>query len=122
MKEDAPDPLGGRFVRDGSGKLTGLVLEYANFRLARRLSELTTDEEALRQTREFLNTAARFGITSVQGMSGAPVAPDRSVVLFGRAPTLIRVRPDTVSTHRPEWPDFSRRAGTAIAPIAPPDH
>ena len=29
IKDDAPDPAGGRFDRDGSGRLTGLLEEYA---------------------------------------------------------------------------------------------
>jgi predicted amidohydrolase YtcJ len=91
VPEDQRDPLGGRFVRGSDGKLTGLTLEYANFRLLRRMSELATEQEALQQTRDFLSAAARLGITSVQNMS-APVAPDRLVSLYEAAPTSIRMR------------------------------
>lgn len=92
VKEDEPDPIGGRFVRSTeSGKLTGLALEFAAFRLHRRSSELASEQEALQQTREFLEAAARLGITSVQNMS-IPVAPARCVALFDKAPTPIRVR------------------------------
>ena len=91
LKESEPDPLGGRFVRDSDGKLTGLTQEYATFRLHRRISELTTDQEALRRTRDFLSSAVRLGINSVQNMS-APIAPDRLVSLYESAPTPIRMR------------------------------
>jgi len=92
VKDNEPDPAGGRFVRSPeNGKLTGMVLEYAAFHLHRRLSELATEQEALQQTREFLNAAARLGITTVQNMS-IPVAPDRLVALYEKAPTPIRVR------------------------------
>jgi predicted amidohydrolase YtcJ len=92
VKDDEPDPVGGRFVRSAdNGKLTGMALEFAAFRLARRMSELATEQEALQQTREFLNAAARLGITTVQNMS-APAAPDRLVALYEDAPTSIRIR------------------------------
>jgi predicted amidohydrolase YtcJ len=92
VRENEPDPEGGRFVRSPkTGKLTGVVLEFASFRLLRKLSELTSEQEALQQTREFLDTAARMGITSVQNMS-IPVGPERCVVLLEKAPTPIRVR------------------------------
>lgn len=92
VKEDEPDPLGGRFVRSGEdGKLTGMALEYASFRLSKRLNDLASEEEALQATRTFLNQAVRLGITSVQNMS-ATMAPARAVTLFARAPTPIRVR------------------------------
>src|ERR1700687_1766540 len=92
VNEDEPDPVGGRYVRSPqSGKLTGLALEFAAFRLHRLISELASEQEALQQTREFLGAAARFGITTVQNMS-IPVAPERCVALLEKAPTPIRVR------------------------------
>lgn len=91
VKEDEPDPEGGRFVRSAGGKLTGLVLEFAKFRLDRRMADLASEEEGLQQTRDFLNAAVRFGITSVQNMS-EPVSPDNCVALFAKVPTPIRVR------------------------------
>jgi len=91
VKEDEPDPVGGRYVRAADGTLTGLVLGFARFRLHRRLSELATEETALQETRRFLSQAVRFGITSVQDMS-IPPSPERCVALFEQAPTPIRVR------------------------------
>ncbi len=91
VKEDEPDPLGGRFVRSADGKLTGLVYEYAKFRLDRRLSDLATDAEALRQAREFLSQAVRLGITSVQDMS-MNGGTERCALLLEKAPTPIRIR------------------------------
>ncbi len=91
VREDEPDPLGGRYLRlAGDGKLNGVALEFAAFRLDRRLSEMATDEEALQQTRDLLNQAVRLGITSVQNMCG--LAPGRCVALFEKAPTPIRIR------------------------------
>ena len=92
VKDDEPDPVGGRFVRSAeNGKLTGMALEYAAFRIHRRMNELATEQEALQQTREFLKAAARLGITTVQNMS-IHVAPERLVALYEKAPTPIRMR------------------------------
>jgi predicted amidohydrolase YtcJ len=91
VKDDEPDPVGGRYVRASDGTLGGLVLGFARFRLARRLSKVAGDDKALQDTREFINQAVRFGITSVQVMS-MPPSPERCLALFEKAPTPIRVR------------------------------
>jgi predicted amidohydrolase YtcJ len=92
VKEDEPDPLGGRFVRSPEdGKLTGVAYEYAKFRMDLRRTRMATDEEALQQTREFLKDAVRLGITSVHTMS-MPGGTERCVALYVKAPAPIRVR------------------------------
>ena len=91
VKDDEPDPIGGRYVRAADGTLGGLVLGFARFRLVRRLSELASDDKALQDTRQFIGQAVRYGITSVQLMS-IPPSPERCVALFEKAPTPIRVR------------------------------
>ena len=91
QKENEPDPLGGRFVRSSDGKLTGVTLEYATFRLHRVFHTLVSEQDALEGTRNFLNEAARLGITSVQNMS-MPIAPERFVSLLEKAPARIHMR------------------------------
>ena len=92
VKDDEPDPLGGRFVRSPEdGKITGLVYEYAAFRFHIRVSELANDAEALQQTSDFFREAVRLGITSVQDMSMAGGA-ERCVALWEKAPAPIRMR------------------------------
>jgi predicted amidohydrolase YtcJ len=91
VKDNEPDPMGGRYMRASDRTLDGRVLGFAWFRLARRLSELASDDKAMQDTRQFLNQAVRYGITSVQLMS-MPPSPERCVALFERAPTPIRVR------------------------------
>lgn len=91
VKEAERDPRGGRFVRSSDGKLTGLVYEYAKFRLNRRLSDMATDQEALTQMRDFFSQAVRLGITSVQNMS-MPAGSERCELLYERLPTPIRMR------------------------------
>jgi predicted amidohydrolase YtcJ len=65
---DAPDPLGGWFGRDASGKLNGRASEYAEYDLQRRFGELATEDELLDSIRAFSDDAIRFGITSAQAM------------------------------------------------------
>ena len=91
VKENELDPLGGHFVRSGDGRLTGLVYEYAKFRLNRRRSDMATDEEALQQARDSFIQAVRLGITSVQSMS-MPTGSERCELLYEKAPTPIRMR------------------------------
>ena len=91
VKDDEPDPMGGRYMRASDGTFDGRVLGFAWFRLTRRLSELASDDKAMQDTRQFLNQAVRYGITSVQLMS-MPPSPERCVALFEKAPTPIRVR------------------------------
>ena len=92
IKEDEPDPLGGRFMRSAeNGKLTGVAYEYAVFRIHHAVTDLTSQQEALQETREFLDQAARLGITSVQSMS-LPPGVERCVSLYKEAPTTIRIR------------------------------
>jgi predicted amidohydrolase YtcJ len=105
VKEDEPDPRGGRFVRAADGKLTGLVYEYAKFRLNRRRSDMATDEEALQQARDFFVQAAELGITSVQSMS-MPTGSERCELLYEKAPASIRMRVIRMAGTTPDGRDM----------------
>ena len=91
IRENQPDPVGGKYGRGVNGKLDGLVREYALFDLERQIADGTSDTEALRQLRTQLNEAAKFGITTIQDMSHA-MPPDRAVALLEKMPSPIRVR------------------------------
>lgn len=92
ISEDTPNPEGGMFVRSKTdGKLTGLVLEFAQFQVAKRFSELASEQEAEQQLNRFFAQAARWGITTVQNMS-TPISQARSLALFQKVPPPIRVR------------------------------
>jgi predicted amidohydrolase YtcJ len=91
VPEDVADPVAGHFVRTADGKLTGVVYEYAKFRLNRRRSDMATEEEVLQQMREFFQDAVKLGITSVQDMS-MPGGAERCVMASRNAPTPIRMR------------------------------
>jgi len=91
VKEDVRDPVAGHFVRDADGKLSGVVYEYAKFKINRRRSDMATEEEVLQQTREFFADAVKLGITSVQDMS-LPGGTERCMMASRKAPTPIRMR------------------------------
>ena len=92
VRDDEPNPQGGLYARNPTnGQLTGMVFEYAQFRLGRRFSELASDQEARQQLHEYFDGAARQGITTVQGMA-IPISAERCVALFEEAPPPIRVR------------------------------
>ena len=80
------------YVRNqADGKLTGLALEFSQFRLARRFSDLASEQQAEQQLHEFFSQAARWGITTVQNMSN-PITAERCLALFEKAPPPVRVR------------------------------
>jgi hypothetical protein len=90
VREEEPNPVGGEYVRDSRGVLTGVVLEHAALRVARNTTGLAGDEDALRQTRDVLNAQLRLGITTIQNM---PVmSAERSLKLIEAAQVPIRVR------------------------------
>lgn len=92
IREDEPDPEGGRFVRNhADGKLTGMVFEYAMARVIVPYVGLVSDDEAVSQLRSFFDGAARLGITTLQDMA-SPISAERCAALLERVPPPIRVR------------------------------
>lgn len=82
------DPLGGRFERSG-GKLTGLIEEYAGFRL---MIPKGASEEATRAAfRARADSAVRVGITSIQDMTTA-VEPEQVSRLADSLDLPVRLR------------------------------
>jgi predicted amidohydrolase YtcJ len=91
IANDQPDPFGGRFERDGHGKLTGVVREYAGFNIQRYMANQVSDSDAVVQLRQALAEAAKFGITTIQDMSNA-MSPGRAVALLEKVPAELRIR------------------------------
>ena len=91
IREDQPDPLGGRFERSPDGKLTGVIREYAVFDVERTFANQTSEADALFELRQTLSEAAKWGITTIQDMSN-DMPPERCVALLEKMPTPIRVR------------------------------
>ena len=91
IREDQPDPMGGRYERSPDGRLTGVIREYAATIVKRRLSDQISEADAVAELRKTLSAAARWGITTLQDMSNR-MAPRRCVALLEKVPTPIRVR------------------------------
>jgi predicted amidohydrolase YtcJ len=91
IHEDQRDPMGGRYERSADGRLTGVVREYATFRVNRSLVGLTSEATALKELHDVFLQAAKWGITSIQDMSDA-IEPGHAVALFEKTPTPIRIR------------------------------
>lgn len=92
VREDEPNPEGGLYVRNPTtGQLTGMIFEFAEFRVATRFNELATEQEASQQMHEFFDNALRLGITTIQDMA-VPLLAAHCVALFEKAPPPIRVR------------------------------
>jgi predicted amidohydrolase YtcJ len=91
IREDQPDPLGGRYERSPDGRLTGVIREYALEQVWRNQSNQTSEADALRELRETFSAAAKWGITTIQDMDN-DMPPDRCIALLEKMPTPIRVR------------------------------
>jgi predicted amidohydrolase YtcJ len=92
IHEEEPNPIAGMYVRNKSdGKLTGMIFEFAQFRVRRCFNDLATQQQAVKQVNDFLVGEARLGITTLQDMAD-PLTADRTAALFEKAPPLIRVR------------------------------
>ena len=91
VTEESKDPLGGRYERDATGRLTGTVREYAGLDMQRYISSKVSDADAVAQLRQTFDEAAKFGITTIQDMSDG-IPPERDVALFETVPVQIRVR------------------------------
>jgi predicted amidohydrolase YtcJ len=89
IDESAPEPPGGKFGRDGSGRLNGILFETAIFdfaypqatRLPRTIAPASTPEDRLRGLGLAMNAFHAAGITSV---TDAMTGPD-DIALFQEA-------------------------------------
>jgi predicted amidohydrolase YtcJ len=91
IREEQPDPGGGRYERSPDGRLTAVIREYAALNAWRSLSDQTSEADALAELGKTLSAAVKWGITTIQDMSNA-MPPDRCVALLEKMPTPIRVR------------------------------
>jgi predicted amidohydrolase YtcJ len=119
LDDSIPDPLGGRFERDRSGRLTGLLEEYAGFG-ARTLLAPRTDSAVRAAIRSRADEVVKWGITSIQSMTSAIDPADLGSVIDS-LDLPIRLRlirwPETSARQRLVGPWRSIRL-TAAAPVA----
>ena len=92
VKDDEPNPPGGFFVRMPDGKtVSGMVHEYAEYRLRQRISMEPGRDAQLKAFGDYAKRASAFGITSVQAMMTAMPAVD-AARLLAAADLPIRLR------------------------------
>ena len=91
IPENARDPLGGSYRRDASGRLTGVLDDYAEWAALRRLYSALPLRTLVGYLRKYAADGARWGITSVQDMDGY-LDPATTVRAFREANLPIRIR------------------------------
>ncbi|HET8650537.1 MAG TPA: amidohydrolase family protein [Gemmatimonadales bacterium] len=108
LSDSAPDPLGGWYERDSSGRLTGRLDEYAGWRVLRQIRSSVPDSVLVASLRRYAERELRFGITSVQDMASNMVpATTMGVLQEARLPIRLRVikmsMPTANSLNLAEW-------------------
>jgi predicted amidohydrolase YtcJ len=93
VPDEPEDPAGGWYERSpGSRRANGVIQEYAEFALGRRLSEAEGSAAATRAFEADGAEAARLGITSIQDMSNAlPIGAAVAALREARVPVRIRL-------------------------------
>jgi hypothetical protein len=72
VNEKTPDPPGGHFVRDSSGRLTGLAQERAQGAFTRRIPSHYTRDDYREGVKIISRMMTRTGVTSVHDTGGSP--------------------------------------------------
>lgn len=104
-----PDPFGGWYERDGTGRLTGRLDEYAGYSAYRRLRSREAVSRHVASLRRHGERALRLGVTSVQFMTHSNTGPETTVRVFKDAQLPLRVRiikgsiPTATSLNADEW-------------------
>jgi predicted amidohydrolase YtcJ len=91
IPEDVRDPVAGTYERDASGRLTGVLQEYAQWAVQRRLYSEMPQRDLVRYFRRNASEAACLGLTSVQDMNG-DLDPKTTVRVLREAQLPIRLR------------------------------
>jgi predicted amidohydrolase YtcJ len=117
ISEEEPDPPGGWFERmPGSRRVTGVIHEYAQYPLGRRLLEEEGEDAAVRAFQETGEQAARFGITTIQDMSNG-LTIENALAALRKAEARVRIRLIRFPMDGPggtDWPD-----SRSLAPSQP---
>ena len=93
VRDDEPDPPGGFFLRmPGSGVVTGVAHEYAEYILRQRLSMMPDEQAQEKVLRDTAAAAVGLGITSVQLMAtNRPAAQLARTAVAANLPIRVRV-------------------------------
>lgn len=123
VADTARDPVGGWYGRDQVGRIDGLLHGYAAWNARRTIQAAQQDSTLVRTLRGAGDEMVRFGITSVQDMSGT-FDPARAMRVIRAAELPVRVRvipmPATTSAGRltGEWNDERQRQRSTNIPVS----
>jgi predicted amidohydrolase YtcJ len=111
------DPLGGRFERDRAGRLTGLIEEYAEWTVWRRMPVTDSAHSAAFLARA--TDGIKLGITTIQNMMTAADAPTTARLLPRLSlPSRLRIIRFPLTTRNgtavAEWRALTRPARSPI--------
>jgi hypothetical protein len=92
IADDEPDPFGGDYERvAGTAILTGVVHEYAEYGVRRKLLSFLPDANLVAQYQAFASVAVQFGFTSLQDMA-VGLTRQRALTALRAAHLPLRVR------------------------------
>lgn len=91
VTDKTPDPQGGSFSRDGSGKLTGIIKESANNMFEHLIPNTTSREDRRQGVKIISQMMARTGVTSVHDAYGSPEDLQSYQDAFDNGDLLVRV-------------------------------
>lgn len=92
IAETEPDPFGGFYERfPGTSVVNGVVHEYAEHQIRRKFADRLSDGEIAAIYQNFVQSALRFGFTSVQDMA-IGVRHSRSMAILGQVNPPLRWR------------------------------
>ena len=119
VRDTEPDPFGGWYERDGQGRLTGRLYEYAGWSARRRHRALVPESTMVENLRRFAQGELQLGITTVQDV-GLNYDPATHVRLLRAAQLPIRVHvykhsmPSASSLNIAEWDGLPERPAPLV--------
>ncbi len=90
IDERTPDPIGGKILRDKSGRATGVLIDRAQGRVGSRIPD-ASDDDVVARIRAAALECARLGITSVHdaGINEQDLRAYRKLLAAGQLPVRV---------------------------------
>lgn len=113
ITRETPDPAGGRIIRDAAGEPTGELQESAK-QLVQRLIPAPTRAEYAAGLRQLMDSAAKYGLTSLHNVSGWQSADEQAAFEETLAAGALKQRFYVAVPLRPTVTDSALRAYAAL--------